>query len=913
MRLLISLCLFILFSLTADSVYAGTKGKIAGKVTDSSGEVLVGVQVFIEGTTRGTTTDVDGKYSLVNLDPGEYTVVFTYIGFATIKVEKVEVLVDKTTSIDAEMSEEVIEGEEIIVTAERPIVEKDRTTTTSYVSAAQLEDLPLVSINEAINQQAGVVDGHFRGGRTGEVSYLVNGVPINNAFNNGASFDVEQNMVSSLEVISGVFNAEYGQAMSGVVNIVTKGVSREWSGNFLGYAGRIVSNRKLDYITRNTDNNIFLSRDDFSNDIYTYSEVAPAIGDQDYQVSLGGPIIKDKLGIQTTLRYVTFDGHLIGRDLFRHYDIQSASISSGADPSTWLLMSSGDGEFESLNRQKRISLNSSIVYEINSKLKIDYNLFFQTGDGRNYSHFYKYNPSAINPYYFFNQTHILGLRYSISNNAFANLSYSYLDDRSESYLYDNVSATGDLDERYVASRMSSQQGQYAFAMGGNDLGSGQDITKSHTIVADFTSQVNNAVLWKSGITARFHELDNEGFGISVNEATQRAFRASDPFTNNSLEVKPYELAAYSQVKLELDELIVNAGLRVDYFEPDFVVPIDLTQYHLDKILDPATGSMISNRKTADPTYQVSPRLGVAFPISEQGVMRFSAGLFFQTPQLNLLYTNNEFERAEGADRYTIGNANLEPERTLQFEVGLQQGLSETMGMDLTVFSKDIRELSGQTAVRGSIGAPVCRLQNIDYGTVKGFTLSLFERGKGQVSWTVDYTLQFASGSASNPAERFNRFVNNADEIIAINRLDWDKRNVLNNSITWNSKFGLTLSAINSLQAGSPYTTERENITSLIPNNEDRPTQFNSDIRAYYKPPMLTQNIEFFLQVDNLFDTKRHYGIYVDTGLADESTELQRYLDAGTVPGGLNSLEEWYIDQSRMSSPRSVKIGLSYKF
>ena len=379
MRLLYSLLIIILLSLTSSSIYAGTKGKIAGKVTDSNGETLVGVQVFIEGTTKGTTTDIEGRYSLVNLDPGEYTVVFTYIGFATVKVEKVEVLVDKTTTIDTEMSEEVIEGEEIIVTAERPIVEKDRTTTTSYVSAAQLEDLPLVSINEAINQQAGVVDGHFRGGRTGEVSYLVNGVPINNAFNNGASFDVEQNMVSSLEVISGVFNAEYGQAMSGVVNIVTKGVSREWSGNFLGYAGRIVSNRKLDYVTRNTDSNIFLSREDFSNDQFTYSEVAPAVGDQDYQVSIGGPIIKDKLGIQSTLRYVTFDGHLIGRDLFRPSDIQSASLSSGADPSTWLIMSSGDGDFESLNRQKRISLNSSIVYEINSRLKLDYNLFFQTG------------------------------------------------------------------------------------------------------------------------------------------------------------------------------------------------------------------------------------------------------------------------------------------------------------------------------------------------------------------------------------------------------------------------------------------------------------------------------------------------------------------------------------------------------
>ena len=96
---------------------------------------------------------------------------------------------------------------------------------------------------------------------------------------------------------------------------------------------------------------------------------------------------------------------------------------------------------------------------------------------------------------------------------------------------------------------------------------------------------------------------------------------------HSLEVKPYELAADSQVKVELDELIVNAGLRVDYFEPDFLVPIDLTQYHLDTILDPSTGTMVSNRKTHP--HKVSPRLGVAFPISEQGVMRFSAGLFFK--------------------------------------------------------------------------------------------------------------------------------------------------------------------------------------------------------------------------------------------------------------------------------------------
>jgi len=903
----------IYFNLGTTDLQAGTKGKIAGTVVDESGETLIGVQVFIEGTTRGALTDIDGKYTIINLDPGIYTVVFRYIGFATVRVENVEVIVDKTTTVDATLVEETIEGQAIVVTAERPIVEKDRTTTTSVITASQLQDLPLVSLNEAINKQAGVVDGHFRGGRIGEVSYLVNGVPINNAFNNSASFDVEQNMVSSLEVISGVFNAEYGQALSGVVNIVTKGVSDTWTGNFLGYAGRIVSGRELEFVTRNTDQTFFLSADDFANETFTYTEAAPVIGDQDYQLSFGGPILKDRLSIQNTLRYVTFDGHLIGRDLFRPSDIQSSNISAGASRDAWLIQSSGNGEFESLNRQDRLSLNSSIVYEFTSRLKLDYNLFYQYGDGRNYNHGYKYNPSGLNNYYFSNQTHILGLRYTMGDNAFANLSYSFFNDQSESYLYDDVTAQGDLDERYVAPSQSSQQGAYSFAMGGNELYSSEEITQSHTIVADYTNQLNNIVLWKSGVSARFHGLNNESYGISVNPATQQAFRSSDPSANNSLEVNPWEAAAYSQVKLEFENLIVNAGLRFDYFEPDYVVPVDLSQFNEEEILDQETGMMISNRKDADPTFQISPRLGVAFPISETGVMRFSAGLFFQTPQLNLLYTNNEFDRPQGAGAYTIGNANLEPERTLHFEVGLQQGLTESMGMDLTVFSKDIRELSGQTAVRGSIGVPVGRLENIDYGTVKGITLSLFERGRGQFSWTIDYTLQFASGSASNPAERFNRFVTNSEEIISINRLNWDRRNVLNNSVTWNSNFGLTLSAINSLQSGSPYTSERNNITSLTPNNEDTPTWFNSDLRAYYKPPRLKPDIEFFLQVNNVFDTAPHFGIYVDTGLANESTELQRLLNSGTVPGGLNSLQEYYLDQSRRGAPRSVKVGLSYKF
>lgn len=904
--------LIIAVFISSTSVFAGTKGKIAGKVIDEFGEPLIGVQVFIENTTKGVLTDIDGNYTIINLDPGKYTVVFSYIGFATTKVQEVEVIVDKTTEVNTTLIEEVIEGQEVIVTAERPIVEKDRTTTTAYVSSEQLEELPIVSLNEAVNQQAGVVDGHFRGGRTGEVSYLVNGVPINNAFDNNASFEVEQNMVSSLEVISGVFNAEYGQALSGVVNIVTKGVADKWSFNALAYAGTIVSGRELEFVSKNTSQSNFLSASDFSQEKVTYTEASSTFKNYDLQFSAGGPILKDKLGFQTTVRYITDPGYLIGRDIFRPNDFQSGVSGSGG-PSTWLLNASGTGDFEELNRNERFSINTSLVYEFNSRLKLDYNLFFQDGNGRNYDHAFKYTPDGINNYYNRSQTHILGLRYSIGQNSFANFSYSYLNDLGESYLYDDANTTGVLDSRYAPPERSSQQGESAFNMGGNYLGSGQSITQTHTIVTDFTSQINSTVLFKTGLSARFHNLDNESFGITTN-AQDQAIRSNDPFANSSLEVSPYEAAGYSQVKLEFDDLIVNAGIRFDYFEPDFVVPIDVSQIRDERIPDRngAPGDSVLNRRSADPSFQISPRLGIAFPISETGVMRFSAGLFFQTPSLNLLYTNNEFEGTEGFNT-NFGNAELGSERTLQFEVGLQQGLSETLALDFTLFSKDIRGLAGTEVVRDEFGGLVSRLVNLDYGTIKGATLSLYQRGEGQVSWTIDYTLQFASGSASDPNENFNRQVNGDDPVVKINRLNWDRRNVLNNTITWNSNYGLTVSAINSLQTGTPYTSERNEVLSTIPNNEDKPVWFNSDARVYYKPLSVKQDIQLFLQVDNVFDSAPDWDVYNDTGLATESTELSRRLNSDSTPGGLNSYTEFFINQQRLGPPRTIKVGFSLKF
>lgn len=892
-------------------------GKIAGRVVDVFGETLPGVNVSLAGTTQGAVTDLDGNYIILRVKPGTYGVRASFIGFASQTMAGVEVIVDKTSRIDFTLTEEVFEGEEIIITAERGIVQVDRTTTTAVVNSEQLEALPVTSIGDAVNLQAGVVDGRFRGGRSGEVAYLVNGVPINNAFNNQAAFDVEQNMVSSLEVISGVFNAEYGQAQSGIVNIVTKDVPKEFSGSALAYLGSYVTDREAEFITRTSPAGSFLSADDFASETVSIGDALDFNNQSDVQLSVGGPIFKDKIGFQATARYINEDGSNVMRDLFVPSD-SSQGLNSGLDRSQWVIQSNGSGEFVTRGYE-RVSLNTTVTAKLTKTARLEYNLFLQDGQFNNYSHGSKYVPSGLNTGYFGSQTHILSFRYTVGPKSFGNVSYSYLRDKFDSYLYDTPT-----DSRYESPRLSGLAGANAFTVGGNDLFTVNELTETHTVVADFSSQLNNIHLMKTGVLARFHGLDNRSFGIEKSARTLFQPQPSpDVFSDNSLNAKPVELAAYFQDKMEFTGLIVNAGLRVDYFNSNYDIPLDWRQAHLEEVPETAldantglqvpTGNVISNREAADPEFQISPRLGIAFPISSTGVMRFSAGLFFQTPALNLLYTNPEYEINPQSSTNQFGNAQLEPERTLAFEVGLQQGLTDDLGVEVTIFSKDVRNLTGQQILRTPNGDFAIRWINRDFGTIRGLTLSLFDQSQGAISWTLDYTLQFAEGTSSDPGEAFGRQQSGLEAILSLVRLNWDRRHVLNNTITVRPFDGTTVTFINRLRTGEPYTTLRGFVRSTQPNNSDRPLQYSTDVRAYFKPPFGSQDLQLFLQVQNLFDTQTPNAVYASSGNAEESLDKELFRSTGSRVGGLNSLDEWFQRPDWYSSPRRVSLGLSYKF
>ena len=218
--------------------FAGTTGKITGIVTDkTTGEPLPFVNIIIVGTNLGAATDIDGNYVILNISPGNYSVKAQYIGYQAVLVENVSVSIDLTTTVDFTLSESAVELEEVVVQGKADLLKKDVTSSQSLVSADQIEVLPVSEFNDVLQLQAGVTrdaagDFHIRGGRSNEVAYWVNGVSITDGYDNSRGLQIDNYSVQELQVISGTFNAEFGNAMSGIVNTVTKegkqGLSRKY-------------------------------------------------------------------------------------------------------------------------------------------------------------------------------------------------------------------------------------------------------------------------------------------------------------------------------------------------------------------------------------------------------------------------------------------------------------------------------------------------------------------------------------------------------------------------------------------------------------------------------------------------------------------------------------------------------------
>ena len=215
---------------------------IPGKIVDAkTREPIIGATVILEGTVFGAGTDLDGRYTILNIPPGSYSLKVSAIGYGGINRKYVQVSIYLTTREDFELSEAAIQTQEVVAIAEKPLVQKDLTASTAVISSGQLQALPVTEFTQVLNLQAGYVGGHVRGGRKGEVGYWIDGVPVTDSYDGSNVVEVNKDMIQELQLISGAFNAEYGQAMSGIVNIATKDGGTDFHGSVSSYIGDYVS------------------------------------------------------------------------------------------------------------------------------------------------------------------------------------------------------------------------------------------------------------------------------------------------------------------------------------------------------------------------------------------------------------------------------------------------------------------------------------------------------------------------------------------------------------------------------------------------------------------------------------------------------------------------------------------------
>ncbi len=879
---------------------AGTTGKIAGRITSSpENEPLIGANVLVKGTYLGAATDADGFYAINNVPPGTYTIAVTFVGYRRTTVTDVLVRIDLTTRVDAKMKSEAIEADEIVVRAERPIVQKDLTSTSVTVSSDELKRIPTETIDQVVNLQAGVVAGHFRGGRANEVGYLIDGIAVADPFNGQMSLQVENSSIREMEIISGTFNAEYGQVMSGIVNIVTPEGSSKYHGSVSGYAG--------DYWTPNTD-------------------VFPNVGKlgsfrtNDAQGSISGPIPGiDGLSFFLTGRYYHENGYLYG---WRFYNVTDVSpyrpegnpVYPDGSP-VYIYTHTGDSAYVPMNPYTRHSFNAKLSYSMPS-LKFSYSVFYDNNWNKYYDHSFAWTPDGIMNHYRTDWVNSFQVTHTISANTYQTLKISNNYYKYNGYLYANP-----LDPRYVDPSQGTPISNYTFRSGGNQTDRYDRFSNTWVTQWSIISQVSPKHKISAGIEGRTHVINNHWETlINTNTSEYDTTKPSHPLlwvpgyaqlgtaNNNAYVKKPLELSAFAQDKMEYDLLIINAGVRIDYFKANSEYPADLRNPTNNPNF-PGAGQKVE----AAPKFQVSPRLGVSFPITDKGILHFSYGHFFQIPTFESLYYNSDYLVTPSSGLSNIiGNPDLEAQRRVQYEVGLQQVLMENLGMEFTIYYSDIRNLLGMEIINTYEGFKYARYINRDYAHVKGFIVSLDRRFADFFGVKLDYTFQIAEGNASDPMSVY--YNNQTDPPIETNKravpLDWDQRSTLNASVTFGKPGDWNVGVIMQYGSGWPYTEDiRVSQGVRFENGGQKPPTFNMDLRAEKTFSYVGMNFTIFALVYNVLDIKNEYSVNAASGRAN--VDPYTYL-AGPIYG-FNTIDQYVNNPASFSAPRSVRLGATIDF
>jgi outer membrane receptor protein involved in Fe transport len=836
---------------------------------------VIGASVEVVGQGLGAYTDGDGRYSVLRIPPGTYEIKVSHVDvemmLQTKVIQAVVVSVDQTTWLNVELGESAFAAEEVVISAESLPIELNLTSSRSTVKSAQIEALPLQELEDVVNLQAGVVDGHFRGGRLGEVDYQVDGVSVNNAFDNKSTLRIDRSLLQEVQVISGTFDAEYGQAMSGVVNAVLKEGTPEFEWGAEVFFGDFA----------------------FSSGSRLIENGFHPAAIRSFQGTISGPLGLPQTVFLLSGRRNVSEGYVEATRLFQPSD--------SSDFENKIFYPTGDGESVPLATNAAWSGAFKITNTSFSNIKLGYQAIWNDIEAQREDYLYRLNPDGLATQETTSLTHGLDWVQTLSDASFFDINLRHVYFEYQDLVYEDL-----YDSRYDEAGPPIGDINYeegAFVQG-VDFTRFRQSTNGFVGKGSYVNQVTAAHLLKVGGELRLQEVEfgNPGhLTYTVVEGVESLVRHENdpPDYPGVSEYRPIIAAGFAQDQMEWDDLTLRAGLRLDYFDARSYVPSDPANPANSIEGAPPSYSQPTTAKTA-----LAPRLGLAYPLGGRAALHVAYGHFYQFPPIGEMFSNADYSiledlQAGGIDYGVMGNPDLEPEHTVQYEIGYKHALTDRLGIDVTTFYKDIRNLLGVEFINTYNDAEYARYTNVDFGDVVGITVAADQRALGPVDLSVDYTWQRANGNSSDPHETATRAEAGEDPRPRLIPFNWDQRHTFNMTVSLNRPGSYAVSAILRATSGQPYTPVIESGFggALDTNSGRKPTSFLCDLRGELPLVKQSPDLNLFMRIFNLFDTRYVNGmVFQSTG----SAEYSRFPEADRVT---------LADPTRFYPPRRIEFGV----
>ena len=809
-------CIYILF--LSLRVVAQSGGKIVGVVTDAdNGQPLIGCSIFIENLMLGDATDSDGNYLILNIPSGTHTIKVQMVGYNTQVIEGVKVSSGLTINLDFKMTSETIEIQEVTVTSYKiPPVQKDLTSKLQGRTSEEISQIPITTVKDVLVQQAGVTrqvltrdisslpvfgqyatvptDGlHFRGGRENEAAYLLDGINVGDAL--WGDFNVDQ--MGELSISS----------------------METFTGTFAPQYGEAMSG-----IVKISSLSEMSTTPKFALKSFTDQLGSDAISDNTYGIEfvLSSALpFYNNLGFVFSHRTYSTDGYIYGY-IYPEYVNSEGTDKSGTPIE--VPMQFNDTEFNF----------GKLVWQALPSLKFSIGGYISKANRGVYNHYFKYNPYGTPPVRLDDNLAYLKVNYLINERSYLEMSVANYERGFKSSVYDDLSLYG----------IVPQNGTAEFSIVGEDWVFFDSYFNRQEANIDYVWQIN--------------KIHNLSVGSTL-QLLQTNMTRRNPDGGEALEqysYEPYQIDGYVNEKMEFEDMgmIINLGARFDYINTNRKVLVDITQNS-----DPN-----APMEDAKAEFYVTPRLGISFPIADRAAVRFGYGGYYQYPNYYKVFQGTYYVEATGEYRPNpqlentpIASSMIEPEKTVNYEFGLQTMLGDYVSLDVTAFYRKTNNLIGIILNETTEGKRFQEMGNIDYATVKGIEFSLKKHFSNNFSAFFNYTLSNTLVSTSilfeRPTDESRTFPAN-----------WDQPHVFQGNIHFEMNNGFGFSLYGSISSGFPYTS-----SSFDPNGERSPSIHQLDLNLFKNFDFFGFKQQLFVQVTNLTNDRNVWWVYADSGVAGQ--------------------------------------------